>query len=57
MLEDTWAALLACVEDALIRQQRAAGDGHARQLAVSATEGVLLRAAAAAPARVRCVGM
>ena len=45
-LEDTWAALLACLEDTLLRVWRLEGDAHARLLAASARDGVLARRAA-----------
>ncbi len=46
LLDETWGLLLGCVEEALVRWPRAAGDGRQRHLAVSATDGVLFRPAA-----------
>lgn len=43
MFDDTWGVLLGCVEDMLLRAQKVEADAHARQLAVSATDGFLLK--------------
>lgn len=43
MLEETWACLLGCVEDTLMRVWRLEGDAHARLLAASARDGVLFK--------------
>jgi hypothetical protein len=43
MLDDTWACLLGCVEDTLLRVWRMEGDAHARLLAAGAREGLLFK--------------
>lgn len=48
LLDDTWSVLLGCVDDAVCRGvDKQEADGHTRQLAASARDGLLLKRFAA----------